>query len=79
MTTPPIKPKGTHFPDLPKLPNPADPLQAFLKSFEHLREQGEEAMKIGDQLGKSVTETAESMRHGLTQRIKTGIPKSTRR
>ncbi len=80
MTTPPMKTRGgTHFPDLPKLPDPSAPLNAFLKSFSEFRKEANEAMKAGDQLSQLLVESAEQIRESVSHKLKAGIPKMPRK
>ena len=55
MTTP-QPPRGTRFPNLPKLPDPSAPIRAFLKSVTDLREQAEDTVEAGEQLAATAGE-----------------------
>ena len=55
MTTP-RQPRGTRFPDLPKLPDPSAPIKAIIKTMTDLREQAEDTVEAAGQLAASAGE-----------------------
>ena len=55
MTTP-QPPRGTRFPNLPKLPDPSAPIRAFIKTVTDLREQAEDTVEAAGELAASAGE-----------------------
>ena len=73
MTIEAPKPRGTRFPgfpSLPKLPDPSAPLDAIIKSFQDLQDQGTRAIESGDELRRTAMEGASALQQTVKTRLK---------
>ena len=73
MATEAPKPRGTRFPgfpSLPKLPDPSAPLDAVLKTFPDLQDQGARAIEAADELTRTAAEGAVSLQQTVKTRLK---------
>lgn len=60
--TSPRPPRGTRFPELPKLPDPSAPLRAFINSLANLKQQTQDTVEAAEQLGASASEGLDFLR-----------------
>lgn len=63
-------PRGTRFPGLPRLPDPSAPLDALLKTFKDIQDQGTRAMEAADELAQTAQEGAVSLNRAIKTRLK---------